>query len=448
MKNMDTPMFSREDLRRLLIPLLLEQLLSVSMGMADTIMVAGVGEAAVSSVSLVDSVNVLIIQVLAALATGGAVIASQYLGRRDVQNAQRGAAQLCSVLLMSTVGAAALVLAFRYPILRTVFGAIDDDVMRFSETYFLVSALSYPFMGLYNAGAALFRAQGDSRTSMTASLVMNVINIAGNALLIYGAQMGVLGAAVATLIGRVFAAAFVMLRLQRRGNPLRIRSVAQLRPDASFIGRILAIGVPSGIENAMFHIGKLLVSSLTSTLGTTAIAANAVLNSVCGMANIPGSAVGLAMIPVVGQCVGAGEKEQARAYTGRLMRMSYIGIAAANVITFVAIPWIARWFSLSPEAQAMTVRVMRSFNIAAVLFWPASFTLPNALRAGGDTRFTMLVSMTSMWSFRVLLCYLFVQRFHLGLLSIWVGMYVDWVCRSVLFYARYRSGKWMEHRVI
>lgn len=448
MKNMDTPMFSREDLKRLLLPLFLEQLLSVSMGLADTIMVAGVGEAAVSSVSLVDSVNVLIIQVLAALATGGAVVASQYLGRRDVENAQRGAAQLYSVLLISTVSAAALVLVFRYPILRTVFGAIDDDVMRFSETYFLVSALSYPFMGLYNAGAALFRAQGDSRTSMTASLVMNVINIAGNAILIYGACMGVLGAAVATLIGRVFAAAFITLRLQRRGNPLRIRSAAQLRPDTRFIGRILAIGVPSGIENGMFHIGKLLVSSLTSTLGTTAIAANAVLNSVCSVANIPGSAIGLAMIPVVGQCIGAGEKAQARNYTGRLMRMSYIGIAAANAVIFVTIPWIARWFSLSPEAQAMTVRVMRSFNIVSVFFWPASFTLPNALRAGGDARFTMLVSMASMWAFRVVLCYLFVQRFHLGLLSIWVGMYVDWVCRSVLFYMRYRSGKWMEHKVI
>ena len=448
MNTKDSPMFSREDLKRLLLPLLLEQLLSVSMGMADTIMVAGVGEAAVSSVSLVDSVNVLIIQVLAALATGGAVVASQYLGRRDAENAQRGAAQLYSVLLLSTVSAAALVLAFRYPILRTVFGAIDEDVMRFSQTYFLVSALSYPFIGIYNAGAALFRAQGDSRTSMIASLVMNVINIACNAWLIYGAGMGVLGAAIATLIGRVFAAVFVTLRLQRPGNPLRIRSLAQLRPDGRFISRILAIGVPSGIENGMFHIGKLLVSSLISTLGTAAIAANAVLNSVCGVANIPGNAISLAMIPIVGQCIGAGKKDQARVYTGKLMRLAYIGIAAANALVFVTIPWIARCFSLSPEAVELTIRVMVTFNIVSVFIWPASFTLPNALRAGGDTRFTMLVSMVSMWSFRVLLCILFVRRFHLGLLSIWVGMYVDWGFRSALFYMRYRSGRWMEHRVI
>ena len=442
------PLFSREALRRLLIPLLLEQFLSVSMGMADTIMVAGVGEAAVSSISLVDSINVLIIQVLAALATGGAVIASQYLGRRDVQNAQRGAAQLCSVLLISTLAAAVLVLAFRVPMLRSVFGAVDDEVMRFSEIYFFISALSYPFIGLSNAGAALFRAQGDSRTSLTASLVMNGLNIAGNEALIYGAHLGVLGAALATLMGRVFAAAFVLLRLQHPGNPLRIRNAAALRPDMGFIRRILAIGVPSGIENGMFHIGKLLVTHLTSTLGTAAIAANAVCNTVCSAANIPGSAIGLAMIPVVGQCLGAGERDQARRYAGRLMGMAYAGIAAANALIFLTIPWIARWFNLSSAALEMTVRVMRTFNVAAVLFWPSSFTLSNVLRAGGDTKFTMLVSMTSMWLFRVLLCYVFVRGLHLGLVSIWVGMYVDWIFRSLCFFLRYRSGRWMENRVI
>ena len=320
--------------------------------------------------------------------------------------------------------------------------------MRFSEVYFFISALSYPFIGLYNAGAALFRAQGDSRTSMTASLVMNVINIAGNAALIYGAHMGVLGAALATLLGRVFAAAFVIVRLQRAGNPLRIRNAAALQPDMGFIRRILAIGIPSGIENGMFHIGKLLVTHLTSTLGTAAIAANAVCNTVCSAANIPGSAIGLAMIPVVGQCLGAGERGQARRYAGWLMGMAYAGIAAANVLLFLTIPWVARWFSLSSEALEMTVRVMRTFNVAAVFFWPSSFTLSNVLRAGGDTKFTMLVSMTSMWLFRVLLCYVFVRGLHLGLVSIWVGMYVDWIFRSLCFFLRYRSGRWMENRVI
>ena len=245
-------------------------------------------------------------------ATGGAVIASQYLGRRDTGNARRAASQLYFTLIVSTSTAALLVMALCRPMLRAVFGAIEEDVMRFAQTYFFVSAVSYPFMGIYNAGAALFRAQGNSRISMYASLVMNVINILGNALLIFGLHMGVLGAALATLIGRMFAAAWVTWQLERSENPMRIASLRDLLPDGELIRRILSIGIPSGLENGMFHIGKLLVSSLVSTLGTAAIAANAVANTLSSMANIPGNAVSLAMIPVVGRCLGAGEKEQAR----------------------------------------------------------------------------------------------------------------------------------------
>lgn len=441
-------LFDPASLRALLLPLLLEQFLAVSMGMADTIMVSSVGEAAISGVSLVDGVNTLILQVLAALATGGAVIASQYLGRRDTRNARRAASQLYFTLIVSTSTAALLVMALCRPMLRAVFGAIEEDVMRFAQTYFFVSAVSYPFMGIYNAGAALFRAQGNSRISMYASLVMNVINILGNALLIFGLHMGVLGAALATLIGRVFAAAWVTWQLERSENPMRIASLHDLLPDGELIRRILSIGIPSGLENGMFHIGKLLVSSLVSTLGTAAIAANAVANTLSSMANIPGNAVSLAMIPVVGRCLGAGEKEQARENAGRLMRVAYAGIAATNLALLVLAPWAVRLFSLSQEAMDITVTVIRSFDVVSIFLWPASFTLPNALRAGGDARFTMTVSMISMWLFRVIACYIFVKGMGLGLLSVWVGMYIDWAFRVLLFCLRYRSGRWMEHRVI
>ena len=441
-------LFDPASLRALLLPLLLEQFLAVSMGMADTIMVSSVGEAAISGVSLVDGVNTLILQVLAALATGGAVIASQYLGRRDTRNARRAASQLYFTLIVSTSTAALLVMALCRPMLRAVFGAIEEDVMRFAQTYFFVSAVSYPFMGIYNAGAALFRAQGNSRISMYASLVMNVINILGNALLIFGLHMGVLGAALATLIGRVFAAAWVTWQLERSENPMRIASLHDLLPDGELIRRILSIGIPSGLENGMFHIGKLLVSSLVSTLGTAAIAANAVANTLSSMANIPGNAVSLAMIPVVGRCLGAGEKEQARENAGRLMRVAYAGIAATNLALLVLAPWAVRLFSLSQEAMDITVTVIRSFDVVSIFLWPASFTLPNALRAGGDARFTMTVSMISMWLFRVIACYIFVKGMGLGLLSVWGGMYIDWAFRVLLFCLRYRSGRWMEHRVI
>lgn len=442
------PLFTRASLVALIWPLLLEQTLSVTMGMADTLMVAGVGEAAVSSVSLVDSLNILIIQILAALATGGAVVASQYLGRRDTANAQRSAAQLYSVLAISTVVVGVICLALSRPILRGVFGSIDDEVMLYAQQYFVISAISYPFIGLYNGGAALFRAQGNSRISMLASLVMNIINIGGNALLIYGFGMGVIGAALATLVGRIFAAVWILWQNQNIHNPLRVASLADLRPRKEPIMRVLSIGIPSGLENGMFQIGKLCVSSLTSTLGTAAIAANAVANSVCTMANIPGSTMNLAMIPVIGRCLGAGDKQQAKRYTLLLTGIAMAGLCLTNLALFLLLPEVVTWFHLSAEAASMCTVVVHWFSLFCVLFWAVSFTLPNALRSGGDAKFTMFVSIVSMWLFRVILSYVFVLNLHMGLTGVWFGMFIDWICRSICFVARFFSGKWMEHKVI
>ena len=315
-----TPLFTTGALFALIWPMLMEQFLSITMGMADTFMVSGVGEAAVSSVSLVDSINVLVTQLFAALTGGGAIITSQYLGRRDRESAVRSAAQLYTVSMTATLTLMVVVLVLHRPILRLVFGAIDADVMRMCETYFIITAVSYPFIGLYNAGTALFRVQGNSRISMFASLVMNAINIAGNAVLIYGLKIGVLGAATATLTGRVFAAVWVYTRQQHSDNPLRITEFALLRPQKNLICRILGLGVPSGLENSMFQIGKLCVSSLVSTLGTAAIAANAVANTVSSISTLPGTTISIAMTPVVGRCLGAGDKKQAHRYARLLMR--------------------------------------------------------------------------------------------------------------------------------
>lgn len=442
------PMFDRSALVRLILPMLFEQILSVTMGMADTLMVSGVGEAAVSSVSLVDSINVLIIQILSALATGGAVIGSQYLGRQDTGNARRSAAQLYTVLAFSTLAVTGVTLLFCRPILRIVFGQISEDVMRFAQTYLIISALSYPFIGAYNAGAALFRAQGNSRVSMLASLVMNIINITGNAILIYGFGMGVLGAALATLAGRIFAALWILHQQQSHDNPLRIGCLADMKPERGMILRILRIGIPSGLENGMFQIGKLCVSSLTSTLGTSAIAANAVAGSITTLTNIPGSTMSLAMIPVVGRCLGAGEKQQAKRYAVRLLGIAMVGMAASNVVLYLGAPLFCRLFNLTAEATVMCEQVLHWFAAFSIFFWATSFTLPNALRAGGDAKFTMAVSMVSMWLFRVMLCYVFVQSFHMGLLGVWLGMFIDWICRSLLFLIRFVRGRWIEHQVI
>lgn len=428
------PLFTRQQLIALLLPLIAEQALSVTIGLADTLMVSSVGEAAVSGVSLVDSFNTLMIQIMSALATGGAVVTSQYIGRQEPKDAKNAAAQILFILSSFSLLVAAVVVAGRHAILRGIFGSIDVDVMRYAETYFLLSALSYPFIGLYNAGAALFRAQGNSKISMMSSLVMNVVNIGGNAVLIYGFKMGVMGAALASLVSRAIACVAVLYLLQRPACPLRVDGLQALAPKARLIQQILRVGIPAGIENGMFQIGKLSVSSLTSTLGTAAIAANA---------------VGMAALTVVGQCLGAGEKDQAVYYSRRLMLFAYCGAWFMNLSAFLfANKFALGLFNLSPEAYAMALEVMVWFNIVSLFIWPSSFTMPNILRAAGDARFTMTVSIVSMWAFRVGFCYLCVLAFHGGLLAIWMGMYLDWAFRSLCFFVRFVRGKWLEQQVI
>ena len=443
------PLFTRKQLIALLLPLIAEQALSVTIGLADTLMVSSVGEAAVSGVSLVDSFNVLMIQLLSALATGGAVVASQYIGHREPKNAKAAAAQILFIMISLSVVVAAVVAVGRHGILRGIFGSIDADVMRYAETYFLLSALSYPFIGVYNAGAALFRAQGNSKISMLSSLVMNVVNIGGNAVLIYGFKMGVMGAALASLVSRAIACFAVLYLLQKPDCPLRVDGLRALAPKARLIRQILRVGIPAGIENGMFQIGKLSVSSLTSTLGTAAIAANAVANTASTFLNIPANAVGMAALTVVGQCLGAGEKEQAVYYSRRLLLTAYCGAWVMNLSAFLfANRFAISLFNLSPEAQTMALQVMVWFNFVSLFFWPSSFTLPNILRAAGDARFTMAVSILSMWVFRVGFCYVMVLGFHGRLLSIWMGMFLDWVFRSLCFFVRFARGRWMEQSVI
>ena len=432
------PLFTRQQLIALLLPLIAEQALSVTIGLADTLMVSSVGEAAVSGVSLVDSFNTLMIQIMSALATGGAVVTSQYIGRQEPRDARNAAAQILFILSSFSLLVAAVVVVGRHAILQGIFGSIDADVMHYAETYFLLSALSYPFIGLYNAGAALFRAQGNSKISMLSSLVMNVV-IGGNAVLIYGFKMGVMGAALASLVSRAIACFAVLYLLQKPDCPLRVDGLRALAPKARLIRQILRVGIPAGIENGMFQIGKLSVSSLTSTLGTAATT----------FLNIPANAVGMAALTVVGQCLGAGEKDQAVYYSRRLMLFAYCGAWFMNLSAFLfANKFALGLFSLSPEAYAMALEVMVWFNIVSLFIWPSSFTMPNILRAAGDARFTMTVSIVSMWAFRVGFCYLCVLAFHGGLLAIWMGMYLDWAFRSLCFFVRFVRGKWLEQNVI
>ena len=439
-------LFSKKDLKKLIIPLMFEQLLAVSVGMVDTLMVAQSGEAAVAGVALVDNINRLIIQVMAALATGGAVVCSQFVGKGKPEESKKAGAQLESVLIFFSIIMMGLCLVGTRWLLKGIFGSVADDVMDSAVLYFTVTSISYPFLGIYNAGAAIFRSVGNSKVSMNISVLMNIVNVAGNALFVFGFHWSVFGVAFATLLSRVAAGVVMTVLVCSKMNPNRIDSVKELKPNGNIIKKILYIGIPSGIENGVFQVGKLMVVSIVATFGTAATAANSVGYTIIDFANIPGSAMGLALITIVGQCIGAGEKEQAKSYTKRVVKYAYFGDWVCNAVLFVCCGWFASWFRLSTEAMGIATLVLRCFAVTSLFIWPLSFTLSNALRAAGDATYTMLVSIGSMWIFRVVCSYILGVTFGLGVLGVWIGMFVDWAARSVMFVGRFVSGRWLNRK--
>ncbi len=444
------PLFTRDSLLRLIVPLVIEQLLQMTVGMADTVMVTTAGEAAVSGVSLVDNINLLLIQVFAALSTGGAVVVAQYLGRRDEENAKLASEQLLGVTLLVSLVLMAVGLIFQQHILSLIFGQTEPAVMESALIYFLLTASAYPFIAIYNSGAAIFRAKGNSKVSMYCTLLVNLINISVNAILIYGFQMGAAGAGIGTLVSRIAAAAVVLFLLSRAEHGLHPKDFRHFRFHRSMIKSILLIGVPNGLENGMFQVGKLLVLNLITTFGTSAVAANAIANSIAGVVNVPGSALGLGLLTVVGQCMGASEPEQASRYTKSLLGVSYLCMGTLSLIQLFFAGFFVGLFHLTPEAMAMATELLQVCAIGNIFLWPVAFVLPNALRAAGDSIFTMAVSQCAMFLCRVGLSYLLACSWGLGLglLGVWLAMIGDWVVRAAFFIPRYLRGSWKKRRVI
>ena len=435
-----TPLFSQKDLLRLAGPLLIEQFLAVTVGMADTMMVSRCGEAAISGVSLVDMINNLIIVLFAALATGGAVVVSQYLGAKEQEKANASAGQL--ILLSAVLGAvvAALCILFARPMISACYGSIDADVLDAGVLYLKITALSYPFLALYNAGAALFRSMGNSKISMQISVLMNIINIVGNAVCIFGLKMGVDGVAWPSVVSRVIAAVLILGRCYQKGHALTVPKTVKL--DTGMAKRILGIGVPSAFENSLFEAGRILVVSMISTFGTVQIAANAVANNLDGMGVIPGKALSLAMITVVGRCIGARDDEQAVYYTRKLTVWSYIAMSLSNGAILLFLHKLIGIYALSGETMVLSELLVRIHAGFAILLWTLSFVLPNALRAANDVKFTMIVSILSMAVWRLGFSYLLCVRMGWGAVGVWIAMIIDWVCRVTCFVLRFRSGVW------
>lgn len=441
-------LFDNKALTALIIPLIVEQLLAVLVGMADSIMVANVGEAAVSGVSLVDNIMVLLINIFAALATGGAVVAGQYLGQKREKDACIAAKQLIWFIFLCSVGITAIVYLGRNFILHSVFGAIDADVMSSANTYLMIVTASIPLIALYNGGAAIFRAMGNSKVSMQVSIVMNVINVAGNAILIYGFHRGTEGVAIPTLVSRMVAVILILGLLCNQTRVLHLEKTLRYHLNGSMVKRILNIGVPNGLENSMFQLGKILVLSLVSTFGTSAIAANAVSNAVALFQILPGMAISLAVTTVISRCVGAGDYEQAKYYTRKLLKITYCCMAVTVALIFAVLPLIMKVYNLSAGTSAESEKILLFHGCSAILVWPIAFNLPAVFRASGDVRYSMITSIVSMWIFRIAFSYILGKYMGIGVFGVWIAMIIDWCFRAILFVYRYFSGKWQGRSAV
>lgn len=441
-------LFSKDQLVKLILPLVVEQLLAVTVGMADMIMVSGAGEAAVSGISLVNTISNLLIMMFSALATGGAVVSAQYLGSQDKKSACKSANQLLLICGIVSLVITVFSLVFNRGLLTLIYGNVEATVMDYAVIYFYITAVSFPFLAIYNACAGLFRSMNNSKISMKVSVIMNVLNIAGNAVFIYVFDMGVAGVAYSTLISRVVASVIMLVLIRRDSYAIHVTSYLKLGWHPQIIKNILSIGVPSALENSMFQIGKLLTQSLISSFGTASIAANACASTVEMLADIPAIAIGLGLVTVVGQCVGAGDYKQARYYSKKLLKTAYVFLILLNVVIFAIAPFISGLYNLTETGDYLAIQLIRYHSICCMLIWPLAFTIPNILRAAGDAKFTLTVNVISMWIFRIGLSYVIGGYMNLGVLGVWIAMTIDWAVRAVFYVVRFHGNKWEGKAVV
>lgn len=441
-------MFSNAQLRRLIFPLLIEQLQAMLVGMVDTVMVSSAGEAAISGVSIVNDLNNLVIALLSALAGGGAVIVSQYLGHGDRELTRKAASQLVMIAFMISTVLGLFCVAFHTGILQVLYGSVEADVMTSAKEYFWITALSFSFLGVYNSAAALFRSMNETRSTMNVSILMNVINVIGNYIGVYVLHLGAAGVAWPTLISRIVAA---VVMVGMAFNPRRAISIAWndiLAWNRELIRKILSIAVPNGIENGLFQLGKVIVSIFVATYGTSQIAANGVSNSLSTLCYVSEMAIQLASVTVIGQCVGANDYEQAEYYVHKLIRIAWIMAAVNNLLVYIAMPYALSLYSLSSETLKIAETILTMECIAVTTIHAPAFVLPTCIRAAGDAKYTMYVGVGSMFGARVLSAYLLGTVLGMGVVGTRIGMYIDWGVRIIFFVYRWRSGKWKLYRLV
>lgn len=441
-------MFSNQDLKNMIVPLFFEQLLVMLVGIMDTFIVSYVGEAAVSGVSLVNSFNTIFIYLFTALASGGAVVISQYIGNKDQKNSVRSSSQLLMFSTMFSIVLTCIVLVLHKSILSALFGRVDTDVMNACITYIVLSALSYPFIAIYNAGASLFRSMGKTKTTMYVSLASNVINVIGNCIGVFVLHAGVAGVAIPSLIARAFSAVVITNLCFKNDQTTYYTTKDIFTFDEDILKRVLSIAVPNGIENGIFQFVKVALSSVVALFGTYQIAANGVAQSIWSLAALVGATLGPVYITVIGQCMGNGDKKQAKYYFKKLNKLAIVLSITWNAIVLALTPLLMHFYQLSSETIQLIFYLVVIHNVFNAIVYPISGPLSNGLRAAGDVKFTMIVSIASTLLGRFVFSIIFAIYLNMGVIGIAFAMCLDWTIRAVIFYCRYRSEKWLEFKVI
>ena len=441
-------LYSNRALLALFIPLLIEYALEFFVGLADSIMVASLGEAAISGVSLVDFLVQLLIFSFSALATGGAVVAGQYLGDKQIDKAQNSATQLVWFSTILSTVLMILVILLRQFLIGLLFGQIDADVWHNAELYLYIIALSIPFLAIYNVGAAIFRTTNNADLPMKILLVCDVLNVVGNAICIYYLGWDVRGVAIPTVISRLLSAVLIMYFAVDEDYKLHIKKTLRHKFDFYVLRKVLQVGIPYGIENGLFQLGRVLVLSIVSTFGTMAIAANSVGYAIGIFSVLPGFAINLGLTAVISNCVGANDYEQARYYNKKCLVIVVISHIVINVAIFLLLPLLLGIYNLSAQTAAMASEMIIWHGIFAIIIWPVSFTLPSTFRGAGDSKSVMYISLAVMFACRIGLSYVIAEWMGIGVFGTWIAMFIDWYVRAGIYVYRYFSDKWTEYRVV
>lgn len=440
-------LFSRDDLKKLYIPILIEILLTVSVGVADTMMVSQAGETAVSGVSCFNTIQNFLIALFSAFATGGSVVVGQILGMKNIDRAKNAVKDLMYLTILVSVLLSIVFIVLKEPLLRLIYGESEEAVITAALDYAAPILISLPFLASQSSLNAILRVQGKTKTTMWTSIIANVINIVGNAVFILVFHMGALGVGIATLISRIVSAIILFIASRSKKLQAPFEKILQIRHKGNMMGTIFSIALPSGLENSIFQLGKIVMIATIAQCGTSSMAAFSVLDNIGTFSNITGQAAGQTLMVVGGYAAGAGRFDESRRLTKVFMEIAYGTMALLAVVLFIFLKPIISIYSFSPETAKLAYRILSEYMVWSTLVWPLSFSFPNTLKSAGDVKFTMIVAILSMWIFRVFLARVLGIYLGFGIVGVMWGMYIDWVVRSIAFVIRYRSGVWTEKRI-